>query len=130
MALNVLAAAYDRRRRFDLAERYYRQALAIEPAASHTLNNYAYSHLLRGDHATASRYLEQARLHLVEPAGALAATIETNFAAVRRAADASQLVEADGGGATGAMMRLAEADDAAAWIERRSGRRLYLRSEE
>src|SRR3546814_18899545 len=85
MALNVLAAAYDRRRRFDLAERYYRQALAIEPAASHTLNNYAYSHLLRGDHATASRYLEQARLHLVEPAGALAATIETNFAAVRRA---------------------------------------------
>src|SRR3546814_2229904 len=83
MALNGLAAAYDRLRRFDLAERYYRQALAIEPAASHTLNNYAYSHLLRGDHATASRYLEQARLHLVEPAGALAAPLETTFAALR-----------------------------------------------
>lgn len=60
-ALNGVAASYDRLNRFDLSERYYQLALAVEPDSPQTLNNLAYSHMLRGDEAAADRYLAAAR---------------------------------------------------------------------
>jgi hypothetical protein len=42
-ALNGLAASYDRLGRFDLARRYYQQALEINPQSAQTLNNMGYS---------------------------------------------------------------------------------------
>ena len=50
-----LAASYDRLRRFDEADRAYRQALAIVGPAPEVLNNQGYSYLLRGDYKTARR---------------------------------------------------------------------------
>ncbi len=48
-----LAAAYDRLRRFDLADRAYDQALAIIGPTPELLNNRGYSYMLRGDYARA-----------------------------------------------------------------------------
>ena len=48
-----LAAAYDRLRRFDLADRAYDQALAIIGPTAELLNNRGYSYMLRGDYARA-----------------------------------------------------------------------------
>lgn len=50
-----LAASYDRLRRFDEADRAYRQALAIIGPAPEVLNNQGYSYLLRGDYKTARK---------------------------------------------------------------------------
>ena len=44
-----LAASYDRLRRYDLADRAYREALAIYGPRPEVLNNVGYSYLLRGD---------------------------------------------------------------------------------
>jgi Flp pilus assembly protein TadD len=44
-----LAASYDRLRRFDLADRAYKEALAILGPKPEVLNNVGYSYLLRGD---------------------------------------------------------------------------------
>lgn len=44
-----LAAAYDRLRRFDLADRAYAQAIGIIGATPEILNNQGYSYMLRGD---------------------------------------------------------------------------------
>ena len=44
-----LAAAYDRLRRFDLADRAYGQAIAIVGPTAEILNNQGYSYMLRGD---------------------------------------------------------------------------------
>jgi len=43
-----LAASYDRLRRFDLADRAYKEALAILGPKPEVLNNVGYSYLLRG----------------------------------------------------------------------------------
>lgn len=48
-ALNGIGAAYDGLRRYDLAQGYYRRALALEPTAADTLNNLAVSLALAGD---------------------------------------------------------------------------------
>jgi Flp pilus assembly protein TadD len=48
-----LAAAYDRLRRFDLADRAYEQAVAIVGATPEVLNNRGYSYMLRGDYPRA-----------------------------------------------------------------------------
>jgi Flp pilus assembly protein TadD len=48
-----LAASYDRLRRFDLADRAYKQVIAIWGPAAEILNNQGYSYLLRGDHRNA-----------------------------------------------------------------------------
>src|SRR5258708_28822497 len=48
-----LAAAYDRLRRFDLADRAYDQAVAIIGPTAEVLNNRGYSFMLRGDYARA-----------------------------------------------------------------------------
>jgi Flp pilus assembly protein TadD len=45
-----LAAAYDRLRRFDLADRAYEQAVAIIGPTPEVLNNRGYSYMLRGDY--------------------------------------------------------------------------------
>jgi Flp pilus assembly protein TadD len=45
-----LAAAYDRLRRFDLADRAYEQVVAIVGPTPEVLNNRGYSYMLRGDY--------------------------------------------------------------------------------
>jgi Flp pilus assembly protein TadD len=45
-----LAAAYDRLRRFDLADRAYEQATSIIGPTAEVLNNRGYSYMLRGDY--------------------------------------------------------------------------------
>jgi Flp pilus assembly protein TadD len=44
-----LAASYDRLRRYELADRAYREALSIYGPRSEVINNIGYSFLLRGD---------------------------------------------------------------------------------
>ncbi|UCH49060.1 MAG: LytR C-terminal domain-containing protein [Betaproteobacteria bacterium] len=58
--LNAVAATYDKLGRFDLSERYYARAIAIDPRSVPTLNNVGYSFLLQEDYVSARRYLEQA----------------------------------------------------------------------
>jgi Flp pilus assembly protein TadD len=48
-----LAASYDRLRRFDLADRAYRQALTILGPKPSVLNNQGFSYMLRGDYRNA-----------------------------------------------------------------------------
>jgi Flp pilus assembly protein TadD len=52
-----LAASYDWLRRFDLADRAYRQAIRLAGATPEILNNQGFSYLLRGDHARARSIL-------------------------------------------------------------------------
>jgi Flp pilus assembly protein TadD len=56
-----LAASYDRLRRFDLADRAYKQAIAIVGPSPEVLNNQGYSYILRGDYARARAKLAEAR---------------------------------------------------------------------
>jgi tetratricopeptide (TPR) repeat protein len=56
-----LAAAYDRLRRFDLADRAYRQATRIAGATPEILNNQGFSYMLRGDYKRARATLLAAR---------------------------------------------------------------------
>lgn len=44
-----LAASYDRLKRYDLADRAYREALSIYGPRAEVVNNIGYSYLLRGD---------------------------------------------------------------------------------
>jgi Flp pilus assembly protein TadD len=52
-----LAAAYDRLRRFDLADRAYAQATKIIGPTAELLNNEGYSYMLRGDYRRARETL-------------------------------------------------------------------------
>jgi Flp pilus assembly protein TadD len=56
-----LAASYDRLRRFELADRAYKQVIAIAGATPEVLNNQGYSYILRGDYARARSKLAEAR---------------------------------------------------------------------
>jgi Flp pilus assembly protein TadD len=56
-----LAAAYDRLRRFDLADRAYAEAIRIVGPRVAILNNQGYSYMLRGDFKHARAKLEEAR---------------------------------------------------------------------
>ena len=56
-----LAAAYDRLKRFDLADRAYNQLYAMLGRTPDVLNNQGYSYMLRGDYARARATLEEAR---------------------------------------------------------------------
>lgn len=56
-----LAAAYDKLRRFDLADRAYEQAIQLAGSTPEILNNQGYSYLLRGDHRRAREKLLAAR---------------------------------------------------------------------
>jgi len=57
-----LAAAYDRLRRFDLADRAYNQAQKIVGATPELLNNHGYSYILRGDYKNARLKLAAAKV--------------------------------------------------------------------
>ncbi len=56
-----LAAAYDKLKRFDLADRAYGKAIAIAGPAPAILNNRGFSYLLRGDLVRARRDLTEAQ---------------------------------------------------------------------
>lgn len=56
-----LAAAYDRLRRFGLADHAYDQAIKIGGATGEILNNRGYSYMLRGDHKRARETLLEAQ---------------------------------------------------------------------
>ena len=56
-----LAAAYDRLRRWDLADRAYAQALTIIGPTPEVLNNMGYSYMLRGDYVRAREKLAAAK---------------------------------------------------------------------
>jgi tetratricopeptide (TPR) repeat protein len=56
-----LAASYDRLRRFDLADRAYRQVLKMIGPTPEVLNNQGYSYMLRGDYRRARTTLLAAR---------------------------------------------------------------------
>ncbi len=65
-ALTLLAVAYDRLHRTDLADRYYAAALKADPHSVAALNNWGYSRLLRKQYDEAERLLrlaDQARRH-------------------------------------------------------------------
>jgi tetratricopeptide (TPR) repeat protein len=55
-----LAASYDRLKRFDLADRAYRAAIAIVGLTPEVLNNQGYSYMLRGDYVRARAKFTQA----------------------------------------------------------------------
>ena len=56
-----LAASYDRLRRFDLADRAYRQTTKLIGQTPELLNNQGYSYMLRGDYRRARATLLAAR---------------------------------------------------------------------
>jgi tetratricopeptide (TPR) repeat protein len=56
-----LAASYDKLRRFDLADRAYRQAFSIKGPTPELLNNHGYSFILRGDYKNARIKLAEAK---------------------------------------------------------------------
>lgn len=65
-SLTLLAVAYDRLHRTDLADRYYAEALKADPHSVTALNNWGYSRLMRKEYAEAERLLrlaDQARRH-------------------------------------------------------------------
>ena len=55
-----LAAAYDRLKRFDLADRAYAQLLRLRGPTAEVLNNIGYSYMLRGDYTRANQKLREA----------------------------------------------------------------------
>jgi len=56
-----LAACYDRLRRFELADRAYKQAILIAGPSAEILNNQGYSYMLRGDYKRARVTLTDAQ---------------------------------------------------------------------
>lgn len=56
-----LAASYDRLRRFDLADRAYRQVIKLIGSTPEVLNNQGYSYMLRGDYRRARATLLAAK---------------------------------------------------------------------
>ena len=59
-ALNLIAEAYDRLHRYDLADRYHARALEVDPNSVAALNNWGFSYLVRGNKARAVELLERA----------------------------------------------------------------------
>lgn len=63
-----LAASYDRLRKFELADRAYKQAILIVGASPEVLNNQGYSFMLRGDYPRArAKFAEAQKLDPKNP---------------------------------------------------------------
>lgn len=88
-ALNALASCYDRLGRFDLADRYYDQALALSLADAQTLNNIGVSNLMRGHPVRAAAMLEMARKAAPDDP-----QVTANLERANQAADKAQAVDA------------------------------------
>jgi Tfp pilus assembly protein PilF len=56
-----LAAAFDRLRRFDLADRAYSQAMRLVGRTPEILNDLGFSFMMRGDYARANKALQEAQ---------------------------------------------------------------------
>jgi Flp pilus assembly protein TadD len=56
-----LAASYDRLRRFDLADRAYKEAIRIIGPTAELLNNQGFSYMLRGDYRRSRETLRKAQ---------------------------------------------------------------------
>jgi tetratricopeptide (TPR) repeat protein len=56
-----LAASYDRLRRFDLADRAYREAIRIIGPTAEVLNNQGFSYMLRGEYRRSLQTLKRAQ---------------------------------------------------------------------
>ncbi len=76
-----LAAAYDRLKRFDLADRAYAQAIKIAGPTAAIFNNQGYSYILRGDFRRARHKLAEA--NRLDPANPY---IKNNIALLERSA--------------------------------------------
>ena len=113
-ALNGLAASYDKLGRFDLAERYYSNALAINPNSPVTLNNAGYSQLLQGHLDDALKLFELAASH--DPASVRIAT-NTELAINMQGYD-SRRAPREGV----AVVELAEVTTPTMWIEKTAER--------
>lgn len=59
--LNGLAVTYDMLGRYDLSQKYYEQALILDPFSPITYGNLAYSQYKQGEYENAQRLLEKAR---------------------------------------------------------------------
>jgi len=125
--LNGVAACYDRMLRFDLADGYYQQALALDPHSVQTLNNLGYSHYRRYEEGYGGEFLASAKDYL-DRAKSLVQdnpVIADNIARVE-AALTQQSAPAVAAPAPARGLQVVERDPYAAWIERRSPSELYL----
>ena len=113
--------------RFDLADRYYKQALAIDPNSVPTLNNVGYSHLRRSEEGYGAEFLASAKAYF-ERAQAMAGdntVIQKNLARVT--ADLATPEEPDAVSVANVPgFQVAARDPYASWIERRSQNEVYL----
>jgi Flp pilus assembly protein TadD len=75
-----LAAAYDRLKRFDLADRAYKNLMRLTGPTPEVLNNIGYSYILRGDYANARVKLAEA--HAKDPSNPF---VRSNIALLERA---------------------------------------------
>jgi hypothetical protein len=119
--LNALGATYDRLTRFDVADRYYKDALALDPKDPQTLNNLAYSLMLRGDPQHAIPLLNVAQSAAADP------MIAANLALAKRLEKkldqpaVADSAPSDKGNAPAPSQDVAAAaPDKPFWIERRS----------
>src|SRR5258708_6372332 len=118
--LNALGATYDRLARFDLADRYYKDALALDPKDPQTLNNLAYSLMLRGDPQHAIPLLSVAQSAAPDP------MIAANLALAKRLEkklDQSAVADpgpSDKGPGPAPSQQAAAQPVKSLWIERRS----------
>lgn len=83
-----LAAAYDRLRRFDLADRAYAEAIRIVGPRVAILNNQGYSYMLRGDYKRARAKLDEAARK--DPGNRF---VENNLRLLREAAARGKAIE-------------------------------------
>src|SRR5471030_96399 len=72
--MNAFGVVYDKLGRFDLSERYYAQAEALDPGSQIVANNRAYSLVMQGRGAPAGPALAQAK-PVVEPQAAAVTAI-------------------------------------------------------
>ena len=123
-ALNGLAASYDRLGRFDLAERYYVRALALEPKFVQTLNNMGYSLMLKADRKKDRTLLAQAQGYFDKASEGAGRNpvIAGNLAQVERRIEPAPKPQVAKREPRKPLIAIAEPDRYAGWVERRSKR--------